>query len=68
MLFPKKGQTWTYKERARLIALVGSLPLVYFLGVGIYNGLWQVILLAALGLAGAALYWIGAERHFRGEP
>lgn len=68
MIFPKKGQIWTYKERARFFTLVGSLPLLYFLGIGIFSGLWQIILITALGLLGLALYWIGAERWFRGEP
>lgn len=68
MIFPKRGQVWTYKERARFYALCGSLPLLGFLGIGIFYGLWQIILLAVLGLAGASLIWLDAERKYRDEP
>lgn len=68
VIFPKKGQVWTQKERARAYALTSSLPLLVFLTIGIVNGFMPMILVAALGLVGALMIWLGAERDRRGEP
>lgn len=68
MIFPKKGQTWTYKDRSRLVALAGSLPVIAFLVVGIVVGSLPFILVALMGLVGAGLIWLGAERKYRDEP
>jgi hypothetical protein len=68
VIFPKKGQVWTQKERARAYALASSLPLLVFLTIGIVNGFMPMILVAALGLVGALMIWLGAERDRRGEP
>lgn len=68
MIFSKKGQIWTQKERARFYALASSLPLLVFLIIGIVNSYMPMILVAALGLVGALMIWLGAERDRRGEP
>ncbi|MFC4398221.1 hypothetical protein [Arthrobacter sedimenti] len=68
MFFPKKGELWTYKERARFFAVAGSLPLVIFLVLGIFFAAMPIILVSVLGLVGAGMFWISAERKFRNEP
>ena len=68
MIFSKKGQIWTQKERARFYALASSLPLLVFLIIAIVNSYMPMILVAALGLVGALMIWLGAERDRRGEP
>jgi hypothetical protein len=68
VIFPKKGRVWTQKERARTYALASSLPLLVFLTIGIVNGFMPMILVAVLGLVGALMIWLGAERDRRGEP
>lgn len=66
--FPKRGTVWTYKERARFFASVGSLPILFFLAFGIYVGSWPIILVALAGLAGASLMLLSSERKHRDEP
>lgn len=68
MVLPKKGRVWTYKERARFWALIGSLPVVFFLVFGIYRGSWPIVLVALLALAGASMMLIASERKYRDEP
>lgn len=68
MFLPKKGEIWTYKERARFFAVVGSLPLIVFLVLGIFLAALPIILVSLLGLVGAVMFWISAERKFRNEP
>jgi Na+/H+ antiporter NhaD/arsenite permease-like protein len=68
MMLPKKGQVWTYKDRARLFALIGALPAILVLVAGIFIGNWLAIGLAVIGLAGAAMIWLSAERKYRDEP
>jgi hypothetical protein len=68
VIFPKKGQTWTYKERSRLFALAGSLPVIAFLVLGIVVRSLPIVLVALMGLVGAGLIWLGAERKYRDEP
>ena len=68
LIFPKRGQVWTQKERARLYSLVSSIPLVVFLIIGIVNSYMPMILVAAVGLVGVLMIWLGAERGRRGEP
>lgn len=68
LIFPKRGQVWTQKERARFYSLTSSIPLVVFLIIGIVNSYMPMILVAAVGLVGALMIWMGAERDRRGEP
>lgn len=67
MFLPKRGEIWTYKERARFFAVTGSLPLFVFLVLGIVFAVWPIILVALLGLVGALMIWISAEHKFRNE-
>jgi hypothetical protein len=68
MIFPKKGQVWTYKERAKFLALAGAVPGVIFLALGVVNGAWPIIAVAVMALLGSAMIWLGAERKHRDEP
>ena len=68
LIFPKRGQVWTQKERARLYSLTSSIPLVVFLIIGTVNSYMPMILVAAVGLVGALMIWLGAERDRRREP
>ena len=68
MFLPKKGEIWTYKGRARFFAVAGSLPSVVFLVLGIFLAASPIILVSLLGLVGAVMIWISAERKFRNEP
>jgi hypothetical protein len=51
-----------------LFALAGSLPVIAFLFVGMVVGSLPIVLVALLGLVGAGLIWLGAERKYRDEP
>jgi hypothetical protein len=68
VILPKRGEIWTYKERAKFFALAGSTPLIVFLVIGIALGIWPIILVSVIGLLGAWMIWLGAERKFRDEP
>lgn len=68
MILPKKGQVWTYKERGKWWAVTGSVPILVFLVIGIYYGIWQIILFAVLGLLASAWLWIATVRKYRDEP
>jgi hypothetical protein len=68
VIFPKKGQTWTYKERSRLLALADGLPVIAFLVLGIMVRSLLIVLVALTGLVGARLIWLGTERRYIDEP
>ncbi|MDP9999023.1 hypothetical protein J2W15_002526 [Pseudarthrobacter sulfonivorans] len=68
MIFPKKGQVWTYKEGAKFFALSGAVPGVLFMVIGIATGIWLIIAVAGMAMVGSALIWVGAERKHGDEP
>lgn len=68
MILPRKGQVWTYKERARFFALGGAVPGVILLVLGLAGGMWAIIAVAGMALVGSVLIWVGAERKHRDEP
>lgn len=62
MILPKKGQAWTYKDRARVYALAAALAMMILLIAAIILSAWPAIIIAIVGLAAAALTWLDAER------
>lgn len=71
-MFPKKGQIWTYRERARTLALFGGLASIGMLLAGIYfvftQSNWIVVILGLLALGSVAIYFFSSEREHRDEP
>ena len=71
-MFPKKGRIWTYRERGRTLAFIGTIIFVLLLIAGIYfvvtKSNWILVILSLLGLGFVALFFIGSERGHRGEP
>lgn len=71
-MFPKKGQVWTYRERARTLTLFWGLGFVSMLIAGIYfvitESNWILVILALLGLGFVAMFFLSSEREHRGEP
>jgi uncharacterized ion transporter superfamily protein YfcC len=68
MLFPKRGQPWTYKERTRLNSLIFSLIGLFWVVWGIVIGSWLMILLAVVVILCSVLIWLLSERKYRNEP
>ncbi|MFJ5698724.1 hypothetical protein [Arthrobacter sp. NPDC093139] len=71
-MFPKKGRIWTYRERARTLALFWGLSSIGMLIIGIYfvftQSNWIVVILALLSLGFVAMYFFSSEREHRDEP
>jgi hypothetical protein len=65
MVFPKKGQVWTYRERSRFLAITSALPLLIFLILGIYNSYMPLIVISSLGLIAVIGRLVSTERWFR---
>lgn len=68
VIFPPRGQTWTYKERTRLYSLISGLIGAAWVVFGLVAGSWLMVLLAVLVVAFAAVGWLLAERKYRAEP
>lgn len=68
MLFPKRGQPWTYKERTRLNSLIFSLIGLFWVVWGIVISSWLMILLAVVVILCSVLIWLLGERKYRNEP
>ncbi|MFJ5696597.1 hypothetical protein [Arthrobacter sp. NPDC093139] len=71
-MFPKKGQIWTYRERARTLAFFWGLSFICMLIAGIYfvftQSNWILVILALLGLGSVAMFFFSSEREHRDEP
>lgn len=68
MLFPRKGEVWTYKERTRLNALLGCIPGLVAIVLGIMWSSWIMGLVGLVIVACSAVIWVLGERKYRGEP
>ncbi|ALE06214.1 hypothetical protein AL755_13300 [Arthrobacter sp. ERGS1:01] len=72
MMFPKKGQIWTYRERGRFLSVLWGIPLIVLLIFGIYlaaaKSNWLVLIVSFIGIVGLAMFFFSNDRSHRGEP
>lgn len=71
-MFPKKGQTWSYRDRGRTLAFLWAMTAVGGIAAGIYllitRGEWIVLIAGVVALIATAVYARENEREHRGEP
>lgn len=68
MIFPRRGQVWTYKERTRFNGLMGGVVGLFPLVIGIVFLSWPLILIGSVIVASSVMIWVMGDRKYRDEP